>query len=165
VRIAAVGPATAGALLEHGIRVDVIPERFVAEGLLERFRERDDVSGTRILYVTAEGSREVLPAGLIEMGAELMVLEIYKSIRDGAGAAGLKRALESDTVSAVTFTSASSVRAYVDAVGEDLSLKAPAVTIGPQTTEAVNAAGIELLAEAEESTTEGLVAAAERALA
>jgi uroporphyrinogen-III synthase len=55
------------------------------------------------------------------------------------------------------------VRGYVDAVGADLSLKARAITMGPQTTEAVNDAGIELLAEAEESTIEGLVAAVERA--
>ncbi len=53
LKIAAVGPATAGALLEHGIAVDVIPDRFVAEGLLEAMRERDDVAGKRVLYVTA----------------------------------------------------------------------------------------------------------------
>ena len=64
----------------------------------------------------------------------------------------------------MTFASASSVRGYVDAVGEELSLKAPAASIGPQTTEAVNAAGIELIGEAEESTTDGLIAAVERAL-
>ena len=52
----------------------------------------------------------------------------------------------------------------MDVVGEELVQKAPAVTIGPQTTEAVNEAGIDLLAEAEESTTDGLVTAVERAL-
>jgi uroporphyrinogen III methyltransferase/synthase len=77
----------------------------------------------------------------------------------------LKKELESGSVSAVTFTSASAVRGYVDVVGEELAQKAPAVTIGPQTTEAVNASGIELLGEAEESTTDGLVAAVERAFA
>jgi uroporphyrinogen III methyltransferase/synthase len=162
--IAAVGPATAGALLERGIAVDVIPERFVAEGLLEKLGERDDVAGARVLYVTAEGSREVLPEGLEGLGAEVNIIHAYRSIRDGAGANKLKKALESGTVSAVTFTSASAVRGYVDAVGEELSLRAPAVTIGPQTSEAVTTAGIELLGEAEESTTDGLLAAVERAL-
>ena len=75
----------------------------------------------------------------------------------------MKKALESGSVSAVTFTSASSVRSYVDVVGEELSQKAPALTIGPQTSEAVNELGIELLAEAEESTIDGLIAAVERA--
>ena len=162
--IAAVGPATAGALLERGIAVDVIPERFVAEGLLEKLSERDDVAGARVLYVTAEGSREVLPEGLESLGAEVNIIHAYRSIRDGTGANKLKKALDSGTVSAVTFTSASAVRGYVDAVGEELSLRAPAVTIGPQTSEAVTAAGIELLGEAEESTTDGLLAAVERAL-
>jgi uroporphyrinogen III methyltransferase/synthase len=162
--IAAVGPATAGALLERGIAVDVIPERFVAEGLLEKLGERDDVAGARVLYVTAEGSREVLPEGLEGLGAEVNIIHAYRSIRDGAGANKLKKALDSGTVSAVTFTSASAVRGYVDAVSEELSLRAPAVTIGPQTSEAVTKAGIELLGEAEESTTDGLLAAVERAL-
>ena len=165
LRIAAVGPATAGALLERGIAVDVIPERFVAEGLLEKLEERDDVSGAHVLYVTAEGSRDVLPDGLERLGAELTVIHAYRSVHDGAGATRLQRALESGTVSAVTFTSASSVRGYVTAVGEELSVKAPAASIGPATTEAINAAGIELLCEAEQSTTDSLLEAVERALA
>jgi uroporphyrinogen III methyltransferase / synthase len=160
--IAAVGPATAAALLERGIAVDVIPERFVAEGLLEKLRERDDITGARVLYVTAEGSREVLREGLEELGAEVIVVQVYRSLRDGAGANKLRRALESGSINAVTFTSASAVRGYVEAVGEELSLKAPAITIGPQTTEAVTLAGMDLLAEAEESTTDGLVVAVEK---
>lgn len=162
--VAAVGPATAGALLERGIAVDVIPERFVAEGLLEILRERDDVTGARILYVTAEGSREVLTDGLAEMGAELTVIYAYRSISDGAGVSRLKRALEKGSVAAVTFSSASAVRAYVAATGEELALKAPAISIGPQTTEAITEVGLELLGEAEQSTMDGLVAAVERAL-
>ena len=161
--IAAVGPATAGALLERGIAVDVIPERFVAEGLLEKLSEREDVAGSKVLYVTAEGAREVLPEGLTSLGAAVNVIHAYRSIQDGTGASRLKRALESGTVNAVTFTSASGVRSYVALVGEETSLRAPAITIGPQTSEAVAAAGIELLAEAEESTTDGLIAAVQRA--
>jgi uroporphyrinogen III methyltransferase/synthase len=159
LKIAAVGPATAGALLERGIAVDVIPQRFVAEGLLEKLTERDDVSGARVLYVTAEGAREVLPDGLAALGADVHVIEAYRSIQDGASANSLKRALESGSVSAVTFTSASSVKSYVEIVGDELSLKSPGASIGPQTTEAITAAGIELLSEAEESTIDGLVAA------
>jgi uroporphyrinogen III methyltransferase/synthase len=162
--IAAVGPATAGALLERGIAVDVIPERFVAEALLEKLRERDDVTGSRVMYVTAEGAREVLIDGLTELGAEVNVVKAYRSVQDGAGAARLRKALENDTINAVTFTSASSVRGFADVVGDELARKASAITIGPQTTEAVLEAGIELLGEAEESTIDGLVAAVEKAL-
>jgi uroporphyrinogen III methyltransferase/synthase len=65
----------------------------------------------------------------------------------------------------VTFTSASSVRAYVDAVGEELSRRAPAASIGPATSEAIATAGIDLKVEAKESTIDGLVEAIERTLA
>ena len=159
LRVAAVGPATAGALLEHGITVDVIPSRFVAEGLLEKLRERDDIAGKRVLYVTAEGARDVLPRGLEEMGAEVDVLESYRSIVDGQGAARLTRAIEGGTVDLVTFTSGSAVRGYVDAVGEELATRVPAASIGEQTSAAVRDAGIELKIEAKEATIEGLVGA------
>ena len=159
VKIAAVGPATAGALLEHGITVDVIPKRFVAEGLLEVLRERDDVSGKRVLYVTAEGAREVLPQGLREIGAHLEVIEAYRSIPDGEGAERLARTIESGKLDLATFTSGSAVRGYVDAIGEDLAKHVPAVSMGPQTSEALREAGIEVKAEAKESTLDGLVSA------
>jgi uroporphyrinogen III methyltransferase/synthase len=159
LRIAAVGPATAGALLEHGITVDVIPTRFVAEGLLEKLRERKDVAGKRVLYVTAEGARDVLPRGLEEMGAVVEVLEVYRSIADGRGADRLTRAIESDRVDLATFTSGSSVRGYVDAVGPELAQRIPAASIGPQTTAALREAGIEVKVEAKDSTLDGLVSA------
>ena len=159
IRIAAVGPATAGALLERGIAVDVIPDRFVAEGLLARLSERNDVRGSRILYVTAEGAREVLPEGLTKLGAEVEVIPLYRSTPDGAGSGRLVKRIEAGEVDFVTFTSASGVRAFVDAVGADLAQRIPAASIGPQTSEALRDAGIEIRFEAKESTIDGLVEA------
>ena len=144
-------------MLEHGIVVDVVPERFVAESLLEKLAKRDDISGASVLYVTAEGAREVLPKGLEELGANVSVIEAYRSINDAAGVSRLVRALEAKTVDLVTFTSASSVRGYVEAVGTELSRAAPAASIGPSTTAAIEAAGIELRCEPEMSTIDGLV--------
>jgi uroporphyrinogen III methyltransferase/synthase len=159
VKIAAVGPATAGALLEHGITVDVIPERFVAEGLLDVLGARDDVARSKVLYVTAEGARDVLPRGLREMNAEVSVIEAYRSISDGDGAERLAKQLENDTIDLITFTSGSAVRGFVDAVGGDLAQKVGAASMGRQTSAALREAGIEVKAEAEESTLDGLVAA------
>lgn len=164
ISIAAVGPATAGALLEHGLVVDVVPERFVAESLLEKLASRDDIAGANVLYVTAEGAREVLPEGLERLGAIVDRIDAYRSTNDGTGAARLARALEKGTVDLVTFTSASSVRGYVDAIGEELSRRAPAASIGPATSETIAAAGIELKVEARESTIDGLVADIQLAL-
>jgi uroporphyrinogen III methyltransferase/synthase len=158
-KIAAVGPATAGALLEHGITVDVIPERFVAEGLLDTLRARDDIAQARVLYVTAEGARDVLPRGLRELHAEVTLVEAYRSIADGEGADRLAKQLEADKIDLVTFTSGSAVRGFVDAVGSDLAQKVPAASMGAQTSAALRDAGIEVKAEANESTLDGLVAA------
>jgi len=159
LKIAAVGPATAGALLERGITVDVVPERFVAEGLLDVLRARDDVAQSKVLYVTAEGARDVLPRGLRELNAEVTVIEAYRSIPDGEGADTLARQLERDDIDLVTFTSGSAVRGFVDAVGTDLAQKVAAASMGEQTSAALREAGIEVKAEAEESTLDGLVAA------
>ncbi|MEO8578851.1 MAG: uroporphyrinogen-III C-methyltransferase [Gemmatimonadales bacterium] len=159
LKVAAVGPATAGALLERGITVDVIPEKFVSEALLEMLRAREDVSGQEVLYITAEGARDVLPEGLKEIGADVAVIEAYRPIPDGEGAERLSRAIEAGRVDLITFTSGSAVRGYIDAVGEDLALRVPAASIGPQTSEVVREVGIEVKAEAKESTIDGLVAA------
>ena len=157
LKVAAIGPATAGALLEHGITVDVIPDRFVAEGLLEMMRARDDVAGKKVLYVTAEGARDVLQQGLKEIGADVTLIEAYHSIVDGEGAEKLARAIEAGRVDLVTFTSGSAVRGYIDAVGEELAVQVPAASIGAQTSEALREAGIEVRVEAKEATLDGLV--------
>jgi uroporphyrinogen III methyltransferase/synthase len=159
LKVAAVGPATAGALLERGIAVDVIPARFVAEGLLEILRTRDDVAGSSVLYITGQGARDVLPDGLRELGAELTLVEAYRSIPDGEGAEKLSQQIDAGGVDLVTFTSGSAVRGFVDAVGEELAVRAPAASIGSQTSEALRAAGIEIRYEAKESTIEGLITA------
>jgi uroporphyrinogen-III synthase len=112
--------------------------------------------------VTAEGARDALPDGLEQMGADVTVIEAYRSINDGQGAKRLSRAIEAGKVDLVTFTSASAVKAYVDAVGDALALRVPAASIGPLTSEALRGAGIELKHEAEESTIDGLVAAVVR---
>ncbi|HUQ20397.1 MAG TPA: uroporphyrinogen-III synthase, partial [Gemmatimonadaceae bacterium] len=164
VRVAAVGPATAGALLERGIVVDVMPERFVAEALLEKMSLRDDVNGASVLYVTAEGAREILPDGLTGLGANVDRIEAYKSISDGADGNRLSRTIETGTIDLVTFTSASAVRSYVETIGEDLSRRVAAGSIGPGTSAAIAEAGIELRVEATESTIDGLVDAIQRSL-
>ncbi|HEY5218258.1 MAG TPA: uroporphyrinogen-III synthase, partial [Gemmatimonadaceae bacterium] len=92
-RVAAVGPATAGALVALGIRVDVMPPHFVAESLLETLRARSDVRGTRVLYLAAEGARDVLPQGLRALGATVDVTPLYRSLSNDKGFAPLRERL------------------------------------------------------------------------
>jgi uroporphyrinogen-III synthase len=87
------------------------------------------------------------------------MIESYRSVLDGEGAERLARAIEGGRVDLVTFASGSAVRGYIDAVGEDLALRVPAVSIGSQTSEVLREAGVEVKAEAKESTLDGLVAA------
>jgi uroporphyrinogen III methyltransferase/synthase len=156
-KIAAVGPATASALLECGLAVDVAPDRFVAEALLEALRERDDVHGRRVLYAAAEGARETLPAGLEALGAVVDRIVVYRSALYGAGTAQLRDTLRDGAVDLVTFTSASSVSGFVAAVGAEAARRAPAAVIGPITGEAARAQGLEVAVEATTSTIPGLV--------
>jgi uroporphyrinogen-III synthase len=123
------------------------------------------VKGTRVLYIAAEGARDVLPTGLRAMGCTVDVVHAYRSVSDGSGSAELRAALESGTVDAVTFASASAVAGFVDAVGPDLARRAPAVSIGPITSQAVRTAGIALLAESGEASVPALAATVAGALA
>lgn len=157
VRVAAVGPATADALLECGLVVDVAPERFVAEALLDAMRDRRDVRGARVLYAAADGARETLQDGLGDLGAIVERVVLYRSVVDGAGAQALRDRLTAGDADLVTFTSASSVAAFVTAVGADVAQRCAAATIGPITSAAAREHGLDVAIEANDSTIPGLV--------
>ncbi|MEP6491445.1 MAG: uroporphyrinogen-III C-methyltransferase [bacterium] len=156
IKLAAVGPATSDALLERGLAVDVAPDRFVAESLLDALRDRRDVRGARVLYAAAEGARDLLHNGLQELGALVDHVLLYRSVVDGTGAAELRQQLIDGKADLVTFTSASSVHGFVDAVGEDAARGIPAASIGPITSAAARRRGLDLRIEAAESTIAGL---------
>ena len=158
VKLAAVGPATADALLDVGIVTDLSPERFVAEALLDALRDRGDVCGARVLYATAEGAREVLSEGLAELGAAVDRVHLYRSVANAEGADALRRRIAAG-VDMVTFTSASSVSAFTNAVGGDAAAGVRGASIGPITTAAARAVGIDVVVEASDSTIPGLVSA------
>ena len=150
-RIACVGRSTSDALLARGLAADVIPARFVAEGVLEAMMSRGDVKGTRVLYLAAEGARDVLPEGLRSLDCDVDVVHVYRSVSDGGGADHLRERLDAGSLDAVTFASASAVRGYLDVVGDARARTLPAISIGPITSDAVRAAGIPLAGEAAEA--------------
>jgi uroporphyrinogen III methyltransferase/synthase len=164
-RVACVGSSTRDALLERGLAADLVPERYFAEGILEAMQERSDVAGARVLYLAAEGARDLLPSGLRTLGCDVNVVHLYRTLPEGAASEELRSALADGKVDVVTFASGSAVRGYVDAVGDVLARRAPAVTIGPTTSEAVRAAGIPLAAEADEASIAALVSAVSNDLA
>ena len=152
IRVCAVGPMTADALLQRGIVVDVVAERFVAEGLLDVLSRRDDVPGTRVLYAAAEGARDTLPTGLEGMGADVERLPLYRSSPNAPGIARLRETLHERPADLVAFTSGSAARSYAEGVGSEIARATGAASIGPATTTVARELGIRVDVEAPEST-------------
>jgi len=117
-RVAAIGPATADALAEHGVRADLVPGEYRAEGLLERLRGVV-TPADRVLLPRAAQTRDVLVTGLRRLGAQVTEVPAYATRRAEAGTARLREALASGTIDAVTFTSSSTARNFAELFTED----------------------------------------------
>jgi uroporphyrinogen III methyltransferase/synthase len=153
--VAAIGPGTARALARCGISADIVPERFVAESLVESLAEVD-VSGKRVLVARATDARDVIPEHLEGRGAEVDVVALYETVREEPSAEAVEAAQAADYV---TFTSSSTVRNLTEALGERFPNAARIVSIGPVTSEAAQDAGLEVDVEADPHSIDGLVAA------
>ena len=151
VTVAAIGPGTARALRARGVEPDVVPERAVAEGLVEALA---DVPVRRALIARAAEGRDVLPDALRARGAEVDVVALYETVAEPLDDDARAAAAAADYV---LFTSASSVRFFAAAGG---SLSGPRLaSIGPATSAELRAHGAEPDLEAEPHTPDGLVAA------
>jgi uroporphyrinogen III methyltransferase/synthase len=155
VTVAAIGPGTARALAERGVLADVVPERFVAEGLIEAL-EDEEVAATRVLVARAAEARDVLPDALRERGAEVDVVTLYETVREQPQDDEVEAAQNADYV---TFTSSSTVTNLSEALGDRFPSAARIVSIGPITSETVRARGLEVDVEAERHDIDGLLAA------
>jgi uroporphyrinogen III methyltransferase/synthase len=155
VTVAAIGPGTARALAARGVLADVVPERFVAEGLIEAL-EDEEVSGARVLVARAAEARDVLPDALRERGAEVDVVALYETVREQPGDDEVEAAQSADYV---TFTSSSTVTNLTEALGDRFPKQARIVSIGPITSETIRAAGLEVDVEAERHDVDGLLSA------
>jgi uroporphyrinogen III methyltransferase/synthase len=152
-RVAAIGPGTAATLREHGVLADIVPERFVAEGLVEALA---GVPVARALIARAAEARDVLPEALRARGAEVDVLALYETVAEPLGDSELAAARGADYV---TFTSSSTVRFFFETVGPEPLPRARLVSIGPVTSEALRACGLEPDVEASRHDIDGLLAA------
>jgi uroporphyrinogen III methyltransferase/synthase len=155
-RVAAIGPGTAQALAAHGIAADIVPERAVAEGLVEALADLDPPVRRALIARASEG-REVLPDALRARGAEVDVLALYETLAEAPPAHVLREALAADYV---TFTSASTVRSFLRAIASaELSPDTRIVSIGPITSAALREHGLEAHIEASTHDLDGLVQA------
>jgi uroporphyrinogen III methyltransferase / synthase len=139
-RVAAIGPGTADALRERGIEPALVAQVSTQEGLLA---ELPRLPG-RVLLAAAEDARRLI---VEELGADFLPLyRVVELVPDS-----------SPDGDVIALASPSAARAF-----GKLDLPIPAVSIGPQTTAAARAAGLEVVAEAKEHDLEGLLAAVAR---
>ena len=143
LRIAAIGEATAGEIEKKGVRVELLPVEYRAEGLVEEF-ERVNIKGKRILIPRAKEARDILPVKLREMGAVVDVVTAYETRKPGKGvSAKIKKMLDKNMIDAVTFTSSSTVRNFLSIFPgwKPLRGKPALACIGPITEKTLRDAG------------------------
>jgi uroporphyrinogen III methyltransferase/synthase len=154
VTVAAIGPGTASALRERGVIADVVPERFVAEGLIDALAGRNV---SRALVARAAAARDVLPDALRDRGAEVDVLALYDTEAEPLTEEQRQQVGQADYV---TFTSSSTVNFLVQALGDGGTLaRTRLISIGPVTSQTLRDQGLDPQVEARQHDIEGLVAA------
>jgi uroporphyrinogen III methyltransferase / synthase len=152
VRLAAIGPGTAEALAHAHLVPDLVPQRFVAEALLDAFPAAGPDGGT-VLLARAAVARDLLPEGLAARGWAVDVVGTYRTEPvpvDDARRSALAAA------EVVTFTSSSTVTNFLDAVGAG-AVPPVVAAIGPVTAATARMHGLTVDVEAEVHTIDGLV--------
>jgi uroporphyrinogen III methyltransferase/synthase len=162
IRIATIGPASAAAVEGRGIRVDIVPEEYISEGVVKAF-EKVDLKGARVLLPRAAEARDVIPEGLVAMGATVDVVTAYRTVRSEKTREELEAIFAEGKADVVTFTSPSTVRHFLDILGgvEALPAGLKVACIGPITAAAARKAGLPIHIHQQEYTIPGMVAAIE----
>ena len=158
VQVAAIGDATAAALVECGFAVDLVPDEFVAEAVLQSLVERG-VAGKRFLLPRAEIARNTLPEGLRKAGAIVDVVAAYSTRLPASVDQNVLDAILAGDIDIVTVTSPSTVRNLLTLIGGELPSGTTVVCIGPITAEAARKAGLPVDIMAGEYSIPGLVQA------
>ncbi|NCO36000.1 MAG: uroporphyrinogen-III C-methyltransferase [Armatimonadetes bacterium CG2_30_59_28] len=162
LKVCAIGPATARQCAAYGLRVDLVPEKFIAESVAEALRACG-IEGKRVLLPRAQEAREILPQMLEECGAQVDVVPVYRTVLDEARATGMQDRLRNREIDIITFTSSSTVRNFVKLVGEETvrehMQQVCIACIGPITAKTAEEMGMSVDVVAEKFTAEGLIKA------
>jgi uroporphyrinogen III methyltransferase / synthase len=140
-RLCAVGPGTASRLTRFGLKVDLIPDEHSADGVVATLKAAGSIKGKRVLFPKADIARDVLPEELRAAGADVTEVIAYRTVTAESDAhLGIYRQLLDRRIDAVTFSSASAVRAFVSIYGADQAVDllnhTIVATIGPVTADA-----------------------------
>ena len=161
VPVCVVGPATAKAAEESGRHVTLMPHEFIAEGVMEALsRDGAGLAGKRILIPHADIAREFLPEALREAGADVHEAVVYRTACPDVDDAVVERFINAQP-DIITFTSSSTATNFAHILGKSmlkqLQSHARFISIGPETTEAMRATGVQPAAEAKPHNIGGLI--------
>lgn len=158
-KICAIGPKTAEALEERGLLVDVMPEVFRAEAVIEALKDRIQ-TGDKVLLPRADLARQVLVDSLQQLGADVHEVIAYQTVlADETDTQLLLEKLQAGEIHVVTFTSSSTVTNFLKLIGDhrDLLQGITMACIGPVTAETAEKNGLTVDICAEQYTIDGLV--------
>jgi len=158
-RVCAVGPKTAALLLSFGIRADMVPADYKAEGVVAEFG-RLEMKGKKVLFPRADKARDLIPAALGEMGAVVTAPVTYRNIIPAAIPEKALQALEEQRIHCVTFTSSSTAENLASILGENRMLRllegVKVAAIGPVTAKTCRELGLKVHIEPQEYTLENM---------
>ena len=165
LKIAAIGPATRAEIESLGLKVDVVPLRYIAESVVESLKGK--VEGKRVLLARAKVARDVIPRELRRMGARVDVVEAYETVVPSSSRARLRSIMKDPKRGPhiVTFTSSSTVRNFVALLGgrgrpPHTGLEGTLfASIGPIPSATLRELGLPVHIEATEYTIPGLIQA------
>ncbi|MEW6265202.1 MAG: uroporphyrinogen-III C-methyltransferase [Thermodesulfobacteriota bacterium] len=161
LKLAAIGPATAGKIKGFGLILDLMPEAYVAEKLAEALIAAG-AAGRRILLARAAAARDILPEELKKAGAEVHEVVLYRTEAPDGLTQEAEKALTAGEIDLVTFTSSSTVTHLAALLGPraaGFQTRVPAACIGPITAATARQAGFRVAASARRYTLDGLVEA------
>jgi uroporphyrinogen III methyltransferase/synthase len=170
LKICAIGEKTAASIGKFGIRVDLIPESFNAEGLIEALlkevkkekltvNSHECLKGIRFILHSAEVAREIFPDKVRELGGTIDVPVAYRAVKPDMHGKRLRRFLKEGRITIATFTSAATFNNFREILREEADelLKGVAIAvIGPVTARAIEKAGLKVTIMPQESTVEAM---------
>lgn len=157
-RIAAIGPATADRVRSFHLQVDVQPEKYVAEAIIDELQKETSVENLKFLLARAEGAREVLATQLTKLGAIVDEGVAYRTVPETDDVSGGIRRFREEGADMITFTSSSTAENFA-ALKLPLPEKLKVASIGPVTTKTVRKLGLDVDVEAPQHDIPGLVKA------
>lgn len=162
LKICAIGPKTREALEKYALRVEYMPDEYVAEAIFAGLKDKIQ-PGDKVLLPRADIARKALPQALQELGAAVTDVTVYRTVKSRHRSDVLLEALRNRDVDLVTFTSSSTVRNFVELLPENekeqLMAGVKVVSIGPITTQTARELGLQVDVTAQEYTINGLVQA------